>query len=279
MNKTLSCSIVLYNNSEQEISRVIECSKSSFPAAAIYLIDNSATNKLGILAKQFECFYIHEKSNVGFGAAHNIAIKKSLDAGFKYHLILNPDIYFFDMVLPDLIDFLDQNPQVGFVMPKILYPNGDLQYLCKLLPTPIDLIFRRFFPGFYKKAGLLSRYELHDSRYDHTMMVPSLSGCFMLLRSDVLRRVGGFDEKFFMYLEDIDLCRRIAKIADTVYYPDVAVFHEFAKGSYKSIKLLKYHIKSALYYFNKWGWFFDSERKLVNKKALARIRALSEFNK
>ena len=120
-------------------------------------------------------------------------------------------------------------------MPKILYPNGDLQYLCKLLPTPIDLIFRRFFPHFYKKAGLLSRYELRDSGYDHTMMVPSLSGCFMLLRSGVLRRVGGFDEKFFMYLEDVDLCRRIGKIAETVYYPDVTVFHEFSKGSYKLV--------------------------------------------
>ena len=279
MDKTLSCSIVLYNNSEQEISRVIECSQSSFPSVVIYLVDNSATNKLEILAKRFGCFYIHEKSNVGFGAAHNIAIKKSLDAGFKYHLILNPDIYFPDAVFPVLIDFMDKNQQVGFVMPKILYPNGDLQYLCKLLPTPIDLIFRRFFPHFYKKAGLLSRYELRDSGYDHTMMVPSLSGCFMLLRSGVLRRVGGFDEKFFMYLEDVDLCRRIGKIAETVYYPNVTVFHEFAKGSYKNIKLLKYHIKSALYYFNKWGWFFDSERRLINNKALARMRALSEFNK
>ena len=98
------------------------------------------------------------------------------------------------------------------------------------------------------------------------MWVPSLSGCFMFMRVDVLRKIGGFDERFFMYAEDLDLSRRIGTVSDTIFNPNIIVMHGYDKGSYKSWKLLRFHIFSVFKYFNKWGWFFDSYRKDINKK-------------
>ena len=71
-----------------------------------------------------------------------------------------------------------------------------------------------------------------------------------------------------MYLEDTDLNRRIHSKYKTIFYPNVSIIHEYAKESYVNKKLLIYHIKSAIYYFNKWGWLFDKERGMINKKCL-----------
>ena len=88
----------------------------------------------------------------------------------------------------------------------------------------------------------------------------------MFLRRASIEQTGLFDERFFMYMEDVDLCRRIGERYKTAVYPYVAVQHEYAKGSYKDLKLLAYHLQSAVLYFSKWGWFFDTDRKLRNQR-------------
>jgi hypothetical protein len=114
-------------------------------------------------------------------------------------------------------------------------------------------------------------YELKFTGYDKIMEVPYLSGCFMFIRTEVLKKVGLFDERFFMYLEDTDLPRRIHRVSKTVYYPGVSIYHEYGKGSYKNPKLLKYHLDSVIKYFNKYGWLFDKERDEINKKTLEKL--------
>ena len=166
---------------------------------------------------------------------------------------------------------MDSYPDCGLVMPQILYPNGNIQYLCKLLPTPMDLFGRRFIPIRKYQEKSADRYELQFTGYDKVMEVPSLSGCFMFMRVDILKKVSGFDERFFMYAEDLDLCRRIGEISKTMFYPTVVVYHEYEKGSYKYWKLLKYHIYSTIKYFNKWGWIFDRKRKLKNEECLSKL--------
>ena len=205
---------------------------------------------------------------MGYGKAHNIAIKKSIEQGLSYHIILNPDIIIEKGSLEKLTEYMEQHPEVGNIMPKIIYPNGELQYLCKLLPSPIDLIFRRFIPIKKWKDAINERYELHSFGYDKIKNIPNLSGCFMFLRTEALKKVGLFDENIFMYLEDIDLNRRIHSKYKTIYYPDTIVIHEHQKESYKNRKLLKAHIQSAIYYFNKYGWLFDKERTAINKNVL-----------
>lgn len=213
--------------------------------------------------------YIFNNSNVGFGAGHNIAIRKILDTT-KYHLVLNPDVRFENSVLEKLSKYLDSHQDVGLVIPKVEYPDGQLQYVCKLLPTPVDMIFRRFLPNRVIEKRL-QRFELRDTGYNKEMVVPYLSGCFMFLRTTALKKVGLFDERFFMYPEDIDLTRRIYKEFRTVFYPNVKITHTHAKESYKSFKLFYIHVVNMVKYFNKWGWIFDSERRTINKKVLSQF--------
>lgn len=274
-NNIIYASIVVYKNPAKVLKRCVDSILCSGLTAKFYIIDNSPTDELKeFVGGDARTEYIFNPSNSGFGAAHNIAIKNSIKNGVKYHLVLNPDIYFEKGVIKELYNFMENNLDVGLVMPKVLYPDGSVQYLCKLLPTPLDLIRRRFFPAsqYLDRKNFL--YELRFTGYDKIMDVPYLSGCFMFIRTDALSRVGLFDERFFMYLEDVDISRRIHKCYRTVYYPEVSVFHEYEKGSYKNSKLLIYHFWSAVRYFNKWGYFFDKERREINKKVVEKLNAL-----
>jgi len=275
MSNRLNISIVLYHNREEQIKKAIESVLNTDLNITLYLVDNSSTDSLRELERiDKRIVYIFNNSNLGFGKAHNIALKKSIEKNIPYHLVLNPDVYFEKGVLEELYDFMENNKDVGLVMPKVLYPDGNIQYLCKLLPKPLDLFGRRFlnlgpFRKIVEKRNEI--YELRFTGYDKIMEVPYLSGCFMFIRTEVLKKVGLFDERFFMYLEDTDLSRRIHRVAKTVYYPYVYIYHEYGKGSYKSLKLLYYHIKSAIKYFNKYGWFFDKEREEMNRKILEKL--------
>ena len=267
----LSASIVLYNTKIDELKRVIDSYFAYTGEKQLFLVDNSPTDSLKEIVKIYpnnDIYYIFNNENMGYGKAHNIAIKKSIEQNLPYHIILNPDIIIEKNTLEKLTNYMEQHPEVGNIMPKIIYPDGELQYLCKLLPSPIDLIFRRFIPIKNWKEAINKRYELHSFGYDQIMNIPNLSGCFMFLRTEVLKQVGLFDENIFMYLEDIDLNRRIHSKYKTIYYPDAIVIHEHQKESYKNRKLLKTHIKSAIYYFNKYGWFFDKERTSINKNII-----------
>ena len=277
----LSASIVLYQTNLTPLKKVIDsyfACKSE--ALQLFLVDNSPTDVLKSVLTMYpdkEIHYIFNNENMGYGKAHNIASKKSMEQGLPYHIVLNPDVVIQEGALEKLTLYMNEHPEVGNIMPKIIYPNGQLQYLCKLLPSPIDLIFRRFIPFKTWRDKINQKYELHSFRYDKKINIPNLSGCFMFLRTKALEKVGLFDENIFMYLEDIDLNRRIHRAYKTIFFPEAVVVHEYQKASYKNIKLLKAHIKSAIYYFNKYGWFFDKERKKVNKKTLRDIDTLKNI--
>lgn len=269
---SISCAVVSYHNPPAQIADVLR-SVAATPGVAVTLVDNSRDDSLRAVAQQFGARYIHCPDNPGFGAAHNIVIEEALAGGGTYHMVVNPDVSFGPEVIPALHAFMESHPDVGLTMPDIRYPDGAHQHLCKLLPHPGDLLVRRFMPALYRLSGRLDAYEMRGSGYDRTMDVPALSGCFMFLRTAVLRKTGGFDERFFMYLEDVDLSRRVGRVARTVYYPAVSITHAYQKGSYKSTLLLKRHILSAIRYFNKWGWFFDAERAAVNRAAMRALEA------
>jgi GT2 family glycosyltransferase len=186
----------------------------------------------------------------------------------KYHLVLNPDIFFDAGVLEAIFNYMEGNTDVGQVMPKIIYPTGNVQHLCKLLPAPFDLFARRFFPWLPGAKSRNKKYELLDSGYNKVMNIPYLSGCFMFLRSSILPQIGYFDERIFMYIEDADLTRRIHYKYKTIFLPSVVVTHHYAKGSYKNFKLMLYNIHGAAVYFSKWGWLFDRDRKKINNAVL-----------
>lgn len=270
----ISFSIVRYNQTIEELSEVIDSILLYLGEKHIYLIDNSASPfPDAVVSDLAVCVEYHFLGmNVGFGKAHNMAIKSAIDNGYKYHFVVNPDIFYNKDVVEEMIAYMDSNPNVGQMMPKILYPNGSKQYLPKLAPTPWLLFWRKMkFPSFVHNH-VMQKFEMREMKDDRPYDVVCLSGCFSVLRLEVIEKVGGYDSRYFMYFEDTDLARRIHSQYRTVYYPMVSVYHKYAHGAQKSYKLFMTFVCSCLKYFMKWGFFFDRDRKLYNTAALRQLK-------
>lgn len=271
-HKKMFVSVVLYKTTTEDVSRIINSVIAEDMDITLVIVDNSPTDTLRKYCVGENIKYVASGVNRGYGSAHNIALKEAIACNVQYHLVVNPDVYFDKGALERLYDFMESHQDVGLVQPRILYPDGKIQHLCKLLPTPYDWFIRHFlrFRAISEKHG--NYYELRFSGYNKTIDVPYLSGCFMFLRVDVLKKVGLFDERFFMYIEDTDLSRRMYEQSRAVFYPEVEVYHGFGRASRKKIKSFKDIVVSAIRYFNKWGWFFDEERNRINKETLAKCR-------
>ena len=248
---------------------MIEILKKWKGVSKIFILDNSPFVNSDF--KTLPVNYHFTGKNLGYGAAHNIAIRQTIEQNIPYHLVINPDITFEPLILDIIEVFMNNNSEIGLLMPKVFYPNGEIQYLCKLIPTPFDLIFRRFLPKNWT-IKRTARFEMRASGYNKVMDVPYLSGCFMFLRTKAIEEVGMFDEQFFMYPEDIDLTRRIHSKFRTVFYPEVNIVHHHAQSSYLNLKMLLVHTSNMIKYFNKWGWIFDKERRTINREILKQIK-------
>jgi GT2 family glycosyltransferase len=270
----ISASIVLYNTDFDELLKAIESIFREKIELELFLIDNSPNenSKISNLAQDSKIIYIHNPSNPGFGSAHNLAIQKAIALGNKYHFVINPDIYFEGDVISPMIDYMEVNLNVGMMMPQILNLDGSVQNLPKLLPSPYSVLMRKLKKPRFIYNDFINRYELRFVNKDLIYDAPILSGCFTLLSLKAIEDVGMYDDKFFMYFEDWDLSRRIHKKYKSVYFPKVSVFHGYDSGANKNKRLFKIFINSAITYFNKWGWFFDSERRNINKKALSQFK-------
>ena len=261
----ITCSIVLYQNPIEEVRKAIESFLKCTRNIKLYLVDNSEDDSRRYEFVYPRTEYIYTGRNLGFGSGHNLAIKKCI-GNSAFHLILNPDVEFEPGTLEQIYAFMNTRSEIGLVMPKVLYRSGDTQFLCRMLPAPRDLFMRRFFPGPVKTLfkSFMDKYELRHKDYDSIMEIPNLCGCFMFVRTDVFEKIGCFDEQYFLYFEDTDLCRRINEEYQTIYYPIVSVIHGYARASYKNAKLLVCHVRSGVQYFNKWGWFRDERRIAAN---------------
>ena len=251
-------SIVTYNNSAiigKVISSIIENTKNV--DYKIVVFDNASTDDTIDKVKSLKSDrveIISSKVNYGFGYGHNRNAESYPNA--LNYIIYNPDLFLTDNLIHDYSSKLIQNEKIGMLLPKVEYPNGNLQYLCKRNPTFFDLFMRRFL----KKISLKflkerqKYYEMRDKNYNTSFSIEYASGCCMFIRGSLYREIGGFDEKFFMYLEDADITRRINKTHCSVYEPSNRVLHIWNKGAHHSTKLMWINIKSAIYYFRKWGW-------------------------
>jgi hypothetical protein len=274
-----TASLVCYKSSLSELEPLLQALMEDTSISKWLLVDNGAAENpehgihLRDLTQQYGGIYIAPSHNIGFGAGHNAALKALSGIPSDFHLMLNPDIVFDHKVLPALVEIMDERPAVGLIMPRVLYPDHTTQYLCKLLPTPLDFALRRFAPGLLQRLTRhrMDRYELRGMDSAQPGEVPFLSGCFMFTRRTALESIGGFDERYFLYMEDVDLCRRLATTSELLYWPAVSIAHRHERGSHKNLKLMLTHVRSAVLYFNKWGWLFDDARSKTNREALSRL--------
>ena len=253
----LSAAIVTYNSSFDKLQRCIDTFKQCTLRQYILIHDNTSRpeyrERLGSLNTK-----IIDGPNRGFAFGHNRAIQQC--PASRYHLILNPDVEIPPGSLEKMTAYMDSHPEIGLMVPKITYPNGDLQPLNKQDPSFFDLFFRRFLPTFIQNWSpikkKMQKYIMMDKGYEKSYEVPYMSGCFMLFRRSVYEEIGGFDENFFMYLEDADITRKARSVSKCLYFSEATIIHHWERGSHKQLKLTWISIKSSFYYFCKWGWKF-----------------------
>jgi GT2 family glycosyltransferase len=260
MSSVVNVSIVVYFPNLSVLGDAIASAKESKLTNNVIIVDNGLEDRIKSFSQEMGCEYIRPTKNLGFGSAHNLALRK-YGAGSKYFLILNPDVKIHHGCIESLVALMDSRPDVVLSAPKVLNPDGTLQRVHKRLPSFMILFGRRFLPGGLRKlwAQELDLYELQDCDLDKPYYLPSISGCFMFFRSKSLLELGGFDERFFMYIEDVDLSRRASMKGSVVYWPQAVITHLWARGSHRNWRLTLMHITSVLKYFLKWGFSSKSD--------------------
>lgn len=247
----LSASIVVYGGADQAVTTVntvLENTKK-YPLS-LYVIDNASPDDTAErLAEISGIKLIKMAENFGFGAGHNVVLREKLG---KYHAVINPDIILDCDSLSRLVDIMEENEDIAMITPKILGENGEEQHLPKRNPTFKYLFLGRLsrLGGFFKK--IRKEYTREDEKIKNTTDIEFCTGCFFLIRSEIFKKIGGFDKRYFMYMEDADLSREVKKYGRVVFEPSVSVTHLWKRESAKSLKFLFLHLSSALKYLKKW---------------------------
>lgn len=264
---TLSISIVTYKSDKKILQKLIESLKRSISLLgqsttieSITIIDNNNQEPElvdtldGFLVEMPSLKIICNKSNLGYGRAHNKVIHTCKS---RYHLILNPDVVLDEQCLKKGIQLLQDNEDVIAVSPSVTDGKENLQYLTKNYPSLLDLLLRAL-----NSKILCNIFDKRLADYENRSIVdtgkiaqvPIISGCCMLCRSDNLRKVGGFDKRYFLYFEDFSLSLEMGKTGKLVYYPEMKIIHFGGNAARKGFKHIYYFTRSAILFFNTYGW-------------------------
>jgi GT2 family glycosyltransferase len=254
----IQLSIIIVTHNAKDFLR--NCLKSVFDriknlSFEVFVIDNASSDgTFEMLKNEFpQVKVIFSKENLGFAKANNLAIK---EAKGKYIFLLNPDTILLDENFEKLIDFAEKNPDVGAIGPKVLNSDLTIQHQCKRgFPTPWNTLC--YFLGLAKifpKSKVFAGYLLTYLDTEKIQEVDSLSGCAMLVKRDVIEKVGMIDEDYYLYGDDLDWCYRIKSGGwKVVYFPETKIIHYGGRGGTgKKPYFNIYHFyKSAFIFYRK----------------------------
>jgi hypothetical protein len=234
----------------------------SLSGATLYLIDNGPPGSLPVVsaaAARWDASLgaveiVTGHGNLGYGRANNLVVPR-LES--DVHLVLNPDVEIDPGAIDAGLRSLTSHSGVGLLAPAAFAPGGQREYLCKRYPTPGVLLLRGFAPASVRKrfSGALARYEMRDVIGERFVdRVPLASGCFLLVRTPLMKALGGFDPRYFMYFEDYDLSLRVAERATVAYEPAVRIVHHGGDAARKGARHIGWFAASALRFFSRHGW-------------------------
>ena len=267
----LSATIVTFRSDAALLARALASLAVAVEAAraagelgemTLFLVDNAPGGEEAATARALESWpadagqaqLVAGHGNVGYGRANNLVLERLAS---DFHLVMNPDVELDRGALAAALAALREDPRIGLVAPAVYGDDGAQQYLCKRYPSVWVLFLRGFAPAALRRRfhGAIERYEMRDLVADRVLHgVPLASGCFMLARTPLLRRVGGFDPRFFMYFEDYDLTLRLGREADVAYVPQARIVHHGGDAARKGPRHVGWFVRSAWRFFSRHGW-------------------------
>lgn len=237
----------------------IKRSKTDDLRYEIFVVDNDSRDEISrvLEEKHPDVRLIVSDVNLGMGKGNNLGIK---EAQGKYVLILNPDTELEEAAIQEMIRHMEADGNVGMIGPRLYYPDGQIQQSYYKYPNILMPIMRRTFLGKIFRRYIENYLMLNLNPTDPTE-VDWLMGSVLMTQKEILDEVGAFDDRFFMYFEDTDLCRRIKRSGrKVVYHPKATAIHHHARASaelpwyiapFKS-KMSRVHIQSFFKYMWKW---------------------------
>ena len=245
----LSACIVLYH-SGMHVLHAVQCFQESDIELELHVVDNSPGGTLGEHL-QWQCpgvQYYPQRKDLGYAGGCNLVIPNLRS---QYHLVCHPDVTFDDKLLSNMVNYMERNKDCVILTPKVLNADGTEQFLPKRAPTIKYLLGSALkkWPGPFKAWN--AEYTLEGADIRTPTSVEVAYGCFLLIRTGILRQLQGFDPKFFLTHEDTDLSRRAIEYGAIVYHPDMVVTHAKAEKSRNWPEMLK-RLGGALRYLRKW---------------------------
>ena len=230
-------------------------------SAAVFIVDNTPGGSPEVAqalrawpAQAGELRILSGHGNLGYGRANNLVLPHLAS---EAHLVMNPDVELDPDALAEALSVLRDHPEVGLVAPAVFGDDGSPQFLCRRYPSVWVLYLRGFAPSFLRRrfARTLAHYEMRDMAGPGMHCgVPLASGCFMLARTALFARLGGFDPGYFMYFEDYDLSLRIGREAQVAYVPRARIVHHGGEAARKGLKHIAWFVRSAWRFFARHGW-------------------------
>ena len=252
----VTASIVTYGGYEEAAAAAASIlEKTKAVHLHLYLVDNASPDGTGERLEQTnlgpQAEVVRLPRNVGFGSGHN-AVRDRLNS--RYHAVINPDITLTEDSISLLCQWMDRHPDVVMATPRLRFPSGEEQYTAKCRPSLRALAARQLHLPFLK--GVERRYLMLDRDLSLPQEIDFCTGCFFVIRTEVFQKIGGFDESYFMYVEDADITREAQRCGRVMYVPVTAVTHAWHRDANRKWKNFWMQIRSMLHYWRKWGFQF-----------------------
>ena len=246
----LSIVVVSWNTKELLENCLTSIYAQDFPSEfEVWVVDNFSKDQSALMVETLfpQVKLIKNLQNVGFAKANNQAI---LNAQGKYILLLNPDTILGKGALFNLVDYLEQHPRVGAAGSKLLNADGSLQTSCYPAPT----LFREFWRMFYlDKIHPIGGYDMRVWNQKNPREVEAVMGASLIVKGDLLQKLNGLDDSYYIYSEEVDLCHRIRKAGFEIYWVPISEVTHFGGQSTKQVanKMFLQLYKSKIQYFRK----------------------------